>query len=86
VSFIGFGILLKDIRYAAAVAPLLALIAGWVLAEQYLRPRRRLRIGGVAAVAVNASIELWVFWTVFVLGAVYDPVLVNVLRALHAIP
>ena len=86
VSFIGFGILLKDVRYAAAVAPLLGLIAGWALAERYLRPRDRLVIGGAAAIAVNASIELWIFWTVFVVGAVYDPVLVNVLRALHAIP
>ena len=86
VSFIGFGILLKDIRYAAAVAPLLGLIAGWVLAERYLRQRDRLVIGGAAAIAVNAGIELWIFWTVFVVGAVYDPVMVNVLRALHAIP
>ncbi|MDQ6858180.1 MAG: glycosyltransferase family 39 protein [Chloroflexota bacterium] len=86
VLFVGFGILLKDVRYAAAVAPLLALLTGWALAERFLRPRGLLQVGGAVAILVNASIEFWIFWTVFVVGAVYDPVLVNLLRALHAIP
>ena len=84
--FVLFGLLLKNIRYAAAVAPMLALIAGWVVSERVLRPHRLLRVGGIAAVAVNAAVEGWVFWTVFVVGAVYDPVIVNLLRAVHAIP
>ena len=84
--FVLFGILLKNVRYAAAVAPMLALIAGWTVSEKVLRPRGLLRVGGIAAAAVNATVEAWVFWTVFVVGGVYDPVIVNLLRAVHAIP
>ena len=86
VSLIGFGLLLKDIRYAAAVAPMLALIAAWAIAER-LRPAGRVQLPGIVAlVSANAALEGWIFWTVFIAGGVYDPMLANLLRALHAVP
>lgn len=84
--FVAFGILPKDIRYAAAVAPMLALMAGSVLTTLQLRPRALAVAALPIALAANAALEGWIFWMIFIIADVYDPVLVNLLRALHAIP
>jgi len=85
VCFLAFAILPKDIRYAAAMAPLLGLAAGWTVAAMI--PRSWPGASALAGITLlSAGLEGWIFWTVFVVAGVYDPVLVNVLRALHAVP
>jgi len=63
----------KNLRYVIGVDPLMRL----VVASAF--PRRTFLI-------VNAIVELALFFVIFVSGEVYDPVTVDLLRALHMIP
>ena len=84
--FVAFGILPKDIRYAAARAPMLALMARSVLTTLQLRPRALAVAALPLALAANAALEVWIFWMIFIIADVYDPVLVNLLRACKRYP
>ena len=63
-----------------------ALLVGGVPSGGGLGPGGSLGTGERAGGAVDAAGGGWVFWTVFIVGAVYEPVIVNLLRAVHAIP
>jgi 4-amino-4-deoxy-L-arabinose transferase-like glycosyltransferase len=71
----------QNVRYIAAVEPLLRILAAAFLVTE-LRDRRWLA-GGLI---VNAAVELLLFYAIFIRAAVYDPVTDNLLRALKMLP
>lgn len=76
----------KNLRYVVAGDPMLRLLAAQYLEAHQLRPRG-LGLGWLVALGVvSLAIELPLFESVFLEGAVYDPVTDGVLRALHMIP
>jgi dolichyl-phosphate-mannose-protein mannosyltransferase len=83
--FLVYGFVSKNLRYFVGADTLIRLLAAWVL-WTHLLPRRWLIPGAVLFVLVSGLADLMVFHRVFVRGEVYDPVAVNLLRALGAIP
>lgn len=82
---VAFALFPKDLRYLLVVDALLRIGAATLLAGWWARGQvGRAAVGGL--LVANAASELVLYQIVFVTGAVYDPVLVNVLRALNAIP
>lgn len=69
----------QNLRYIAAVDPLLRIVAAAFLVEQ---PRRWLPAGLV----INAAVELLLFHAIFIRAQVYDPVTAALLRALKMLP
>ncbi len=81
-TLIVFGLLtLKNVRYVIPVDPVARLLAASLLASL---PRRPWLLLG--AIGVIAATELRVFYDVFELADVYDPVTDSLLRALGATP
>lgn len=70
----------QNVRYILAADPLLRiLVAAWAVSA--LRGRAL-----IAALAINALLELKLFHTIFIVGGVYDPVSDSVFRALRMLP
>lgn len=81
-TLIVFGLLaLKNVRYVIPVDPVARLLAASVLASL---PRRPWLVLG--AIGVIAATELQLFYELFELADIYDPVTDSLLRALGAIP
>ncbi len=81
-TLIVFGLLaLKNVRYVIPVDPVARLLAASVLASL---PRRPWLVLG--AIGVIAATELRLFYELFELADIYDPVTDSLLRALGAIP
>lgn len=72
----------QDLRYVVPVDALMRIMAAAFVVAQF---RGRPRIIA-AALAVNAAVELFLFRTIFVVAAVYDPMTDNLMRALRMIP
>ncbi len=72
----------KNVRYAIMLDPLLRLLAAWALLD-LLRARARLM---ATVVLASGAAELALFYSVFIVAKVYDPVTATLLRALDAIP
>jgi hypothetical protein len=71
----------QNLRYIVSADSLVRIfVSGYLLTE------RRLERGLIAALVVNAAVELALFHRIFVTGQVYDPVTDNLLRALHMLP
>jgi len=77
-----FGLLaLKNVRYVIPVDPVARLLAASVLASL---PRRLwLLLGAIGVIAVT---ELRLFFELFEMADIYDPLTESLLRALKAIP
>ena len=81
-TLIVFGLLaLKNVRYVIPVDPVARLLAASVLASL---PRRPWLVLG--AIGVIAATELRLFFDLFEIANIYDPVTDSLLRALNAIP
>jgi 4-amino-4-deoxy-L-arabinose transferase-like glycosyltransferase len=81
-TLIVFGLLtLKNVRYVIPVDPVARLLAASVLATL---PRRPLLVLG--AIGVIATTELRLFYALFEMANIYDPLTESLLRALNAIP
>ena len=68
-------LLSKNVRYIVAADSLMR-----IAVAAYVPPRLR------ALIVVNAVLEIYFFYVIFIAGAVYDPVTANLLRALKMIP
>jgi hypothetical protein len=65
----------KNVRYVVPADPLMRIaVAAW------LPVRMR------TLVVINAALELYLFYVIFIAGGVYDPVTANLFRALRMIP
>ena len=84
-AVLAFAFFPKDLRYLLVVDSLLRIVVASLLANWWTRERLG-RVVVVAMMAGSAATELILYHAVFVAGAVYDPVLINVLRALNAVP
>lgn len=71
----------QNLRYIAPADPLLRIVAAAFVAAGVRSPRRL-----AALLAINAIAELALFHRIFLAGQVYDPVTVNLLRALKMVP
>lgn len=68
----------KNLRFIVMLDPMIRLLAAWFVTS---------RAWNLAAIAIaNAAIELELFYTIFIRGAVYDPVTQSILEALGAVP
>jgi hypothetical protein len=76
----------KNLRFTMIVDPFVRLAAAWILAAPPAGLRGFRAAGLTAFAAANAAIELELFRTIFVRGAVYDPVTHSLLEALSAVP
>lgn len=74
----------KDARYFMPGDAAFRMLAAWGIVT--LAPAGRTLLYGLASIAVNAISEIAIFTIVFVEAGVYDPVLANLLDALHLIP
>ena len=81
--FAAYAVIPKDARYFIAADVAFRMLAAWLVVA--VVPAARLAVAA-AVVALNGLLELGIFQVVFVRGAVYDPVLAELLRALGAIP
>ena len=77
----------KNLRYYAALDPLLRILAAWTIVEHQLRgsTRRQILIA-VGVVIVSGGLDFALFHHVFITGNVYDPVTLTLTRALEMIP
>jgi hypothetical protein len=75
----------KNLRYLIEADPLARLLVA-SFAWQEIRSRGLGWPTAVVALLINGAIELMLFVTVFIRGAVYDPVTDNLLRALDMLP
>ena len=83
-----FGLLSsKNLRYYAALDPLLRILAAWTIVEHQLRgsSRKQLLIAATVVV-VSVGMDLALFHRLFITGNVYDPVTLTLTRALEMIP
>lgn len=71
----------KNVRYIIASDPLVRIVAASVLARWRFGPK-----AAIAVVLVNAAVEWWLFHAIFLEARVYDPVTLNVLRAIRMLP
>ena len=69
----------QNLRYIAPADPLMRVLVAAFFAEVSSRAL-------VASLTLNAAVELFLFWRVFVVALVYDPVTDNLLRALKMLP
>jgi len=75
----------KNLRFTVILDPILRILAAWALVTMI--EARGLWSGWLAVVALaNAGVELYLFHTIFIRGAVYDPTTYDVLYALRAVP
>lgn len=70
----------QNVRYILCADPLIRILVA-AAAVHALREKPLWTF-----VAINAAAELWLFYAIFLRGAVYDPVTDNVLRALEMLP
>lgn len=82
--FVAFAIMPKDARYSMAADAGFRMLTAWGVTNAGLFGRAL--VPPFALVALNAAVEIPLFIAVFVRGGVYDPNLVDLLRALGAIP
>ena len=71
----------QNLRYIVSADPLLRILAGVYVIKEGCSGR-----GLAGALGVNAVVELLLFYRVFLVGEVYDPVTAHVLRALEMLP
>ena len=67
----------KNVRYVVTADPLMR-----VAAAAFVRDKRFV----IAGVIANAAVELALFYRIFIVAGVYDPVTLNLLRALRIVP
>jgi hypothetical protein len=75
----------KNLRYLIEADPLARLLVA-SFAWKEIRGRGLGQPTAVTALVINGAVELMLFVTIFVRGAVYDPVTDNLLRALNMLP
>jgi hypothetical protein len=75
----------KNLRYLIEADPLARLLVA-SFAWKEIRGRGLGQPTAVTALVINGAVELMLFVTIFVRGAVYDPVTDNLLRALNMVP
>jgi 4-amino-4-deoxy-L-arabinose transferase-like glycosyltransferase len=83
--FVVYGFVSKNLRFFAGADTLLRLLAAWAL-WAHLVPRRWRVPGTILVVLLSGLSELLLFHRVFIRGAVYDPVAVELLRTLGVLP
>lgn len=81
--FVAYALIPKDARYYLAADTTLRMLAAWLVVAAV--PVARLAPASAVLLAANGTLEIAIFVIVFVRGAVYDPVLAGILRALGAI-